>query len=362
VLVCCLEKTSDDAGKIEELGELARACHLNPVAFLTTTRRKPDPAHYIGGGKLAELRELCDRKSATTVVFGHDLSAAQTRNLERALERKVTDRVTLIVEIFARRARSSEGKLQVEIARARVELSKLAGYWTHLERQRGGLGAVGGPGEKQIEIDRRIIKKRISRLNGQIGKRMNQTRMTKRRRQRRGIPTVALVGYTNAGKSTLLNALTGSSDAVASGRMFETLDSLSRKIRLGGGREVVVTDTVGFLRNLPHELVAAFQATLSETADADLLLHVVDASSPDAEQQIRAVENALDNGVGGSGTPRLLVWNKCDCSRMKPQARKDQYGRIKDISISALKGDGLDCLRDALEETLASIQPSTSLG
>ena len=355
-LVCADRNRFDAEWLLEELGELALACGLRPVATLTTTRQRPDPAYYIGSGKLEELAALCRKRSARTVVFDHDLSSAQIRNLERALRLRVTDRVMLIIEIFARRAKSFEGKLQVEIARCRIELSKLTGYWTHLERQRSARGALGGPGEKQIEIDRRLVQQRISKLGKQLAKCMNQTRMQKRRRQKRGVPTVALVGYTNAGKSSLLNALTGRRDAIASNRMFETLDSLSRRVHLADGVDAVLTDTVGFLRELPHDLVAAFRATLSETADADLLVHVVDASSPDAEVRIAQVERTLEKSVDGGFRPRLLVWNKCDRIGLPAGIHRDPYGRISDVSVSATIGEGLDGLKGALAETLSGIQ------
>ena len=361
ILTCNAQGKLETNYSLEELGELVRACGLDPVSSVTTSRLKPDPAYFIGSGKLAELKVLCDKLAPDVVAFGNELSTAQIRNLERALGRRVADRVMLIIEIFANRAKSFEGKLQVEVARCHVELSKLAGYWTHLERQRNARGALGGPGEKQIEIDRRILQKRISRLNKSLGKCMNQTRMQKRLRQRRGVPTVGLVGYTNAGKSTLLNALTGRRDAVASNRMFETLDSLSRRIRLADGGTAIVTDTVGFMRNLPHELIAAFHATLAETADADLLLHVVDASSPDAEQQIAAVEGTLERNVDGGKKPRLLVWNKCDRTGASAGMRKDCCGRIESVTVSATSGEGLDCLKSALSEILAGIRPSSDM-
>ncbi len=338
------------------------ACDLCPMATLSASRKRLDPAYFIGSGKVSELKSLCSSARADVVVFGHDLSAAQMRNLESELGCRVTDRVMLIIEIFAKRARSFEGKLQVEIAKARIDLSKLAGYWTHLERQRSARGAVGGPGEKQIEIDRRLIQRKVSRLEISIDKYTNQARMHIRRRHRQGVPTVALVGYTNAGKSTLLNAMSGKSDAHPSSRMFETLDSLSRKIHLGDGRHAVMSDTVGFLRELPHDLVAAFRATLAEAVHADLIVHVVDMSSERMEREMQAVEHTLHNEIDAGLKPRLVVWNKCDLTGTPAEIRRDRYGRIEQVSVSAMRGEGLDLLRFALVEKLGHAKVGSTAG
>jgi GTP-binding protein HflX len=274
----------------------------------------------------------------------------QQRNLERALECRIVDRVSLILDIFAQRARSAEGKLQVELAQLRHMATRLVGGWTHLERQKGGIG-LRGPGETQLETDRRLIGERIKLLRERL-RRVDVTRATQSRtRQRAQVRTVALVGYTNAGKSTLFNRLTGAK-VHAANQLFATLDTTLRRIALPGMDSVVLSDTVGFIRDLPHDLVAAFRGTLAEAAQSDLLLHVIDASAPDRDDQVAAVDTVLTE-IGAVDLPHLRVLNKCDLAGLAPGIERDGCGTIATVRVSALTGEGLDALRAALAERLA---------
>lgn len=311
-------------------------------------RPRPDPTYYIGSGKAAEIGELVAEHALTLVMFDNELSPAQQRNLERLWSVRVADRTDVILEIFAQRARSHEGKLQVDLARLQRQSSRLVRAWTHLERQQGGAGVRGGPGEKQIELDRRMIAARIKQLRMRL-ERLQRQRATRRRaRDRRGALAVSLVGYTNAGKSTLFTALTHS-DAYAANQLFATLDTLSRRVRLAEGAEVVLADTVGFIRDLPHQLIEAFRATLEETASADLLLHVVDFASPEREAQADEVERVLAE-IGAADVPAIVVCNKIDAAARAPGIERDAYGRIVRVFLSARTGAGLDLLRQALVE------------
>ncbi len=345
--------------ELHELRELALSAGLQPLATLWSARRRLDPALYLGRGKVETLGELVQQHAARCVLFDNALSPAQQRNLERALEVPVWDRTALILEIFARRARSGEGKLQVELARLRHAATRLVRGWTHLERQQGGIGLRGGPGEKQIELDRRMLEDKIKLLQLRLRKLECQRATQRRARARGGLLRVSIVGYTNAGKSTLFNALTHSHGYVAD-QLFATLDTTTRRIFLGEGLHAVVSDTVGFIRDLPHGLVEAFKATLDETLDADVLLHVVDLSNPQRERQIEQVNSVLAE-IGAQDIPQLLVYNKVDklrepvpySARLAAHATADGRASIKCFDVSALTGSGLDALRAQLAELAA---------
>jgi GTP-binding protein HflX len=311
-------------------------------------RQRPDPKLFCGRGKVEEVAAAALELNAGVVVFNHELSPAQERNLERELKRPVMDRTEVILEIFAQRAQTSEGKLQVELAQLEHLSTRLVRGWTHLERQRGGLGKTGGPGEKQIELDRRYIGKRVRVLRGKLEQLRHRREVQRRARARGDVLSVSLVGYTNAGKSTLFNAL-ARARAYSADQLFATLDTTTRRIWLPQAGSVVLSDTVGFIRDLPHALVAAFRATLEETVRADLLLHVVDAASPARAEQAEEVNKVLAE-IGADGVPQLLVWNKIDLAGLEPGVDRDEYGKIRRIRVSARSGDGLGDLRAAITE------------
>jgi GTP-binding protein HflX len=311
-------------------------------------RARPDAALSIGSGKADEIAARLAETGTTLVIFDHELSPIQQRNLSQRWDVTVLDRTELILDIFARRARSHEGKLQVELARLEHLSTRLVRGWTHLERQRGGIGVRGGPGETQLELDRRMLSIRVKRLRAQLGQLRKQRRTRRRARDRRPAFAVSIVGYTNAGKSTLFNALTGAG-TLAADQLFATLDTLTRRLRLPSGTEAVISDTVGFVRDLPHQLVEAFTATLEETAQADLLVHVVDASAPDRDEQIAQVDRVLAE-IGAADVPRILVHNKIDCIGRVPEAACDHYGRIDRVWASAASGEGLELLRRAIDQ------------
>ena len=297
--------------ELEELGLLAQTAGMSPVARITCKRRAPDAALFIGSGKADEIKLLAAQLGAKEVLFDQSLSPGQQRNLERHLELPVNDRTYLILEIFAQRARSHEGKLQVELARLQYLSTRLVRRWSHLERQSGGIGMRGGPGEAQIELDRRMIGETIKRTKERLSKVKKQRQTQRRQRDRRDAFNISLIGYTNAGKSTLFNALV-KARAYAADQLFATLDTTTRQLYLGeAGRSVSLSDTVGFIRDLPHGLVDAFQATLQEAIDADLLIHVVDAANPRFAEQIQQVQSVLKE-IGADGIPQLLVFNKID--------------------------------------------------
>ena len=333
---------------MDELAALAESAGVEPVVRVVVQRARRDPTFYIGSGKAHEIGAILAERGIALVMFDNDLSPAQQRNLERLWSVRVADRTDVILEIFAQRARSHEGKLQVELARLERQSSRLVRAWTHLERQQGGAGVRGGPGEKQIELDRRMIATRVRQLRERMTKIERQRTTRRRARQRRGTIAVSLVGYTNAGKSTLFRALTGA-DAYAANQLFATLDTLSRRLRLAPDVEVVLSDTVGFIRDLPHQLVAAFRATLEETASADLLLHVVDFASPDREEQAEQVGQVLVD-IGAADVPTIVVCNKIDAAGRGPGLERDACGSIGRVFVSARDGVGLDLLRQALVE------------
>jgi len=314
-------------------------------------RSRPDAALFVGSGKADEIAALVAATEADVVVFNHELSPAQERNLERRLQCRVIDRTSLILDIFASRAKSAEGKLQVELAQLQHLSTRLVRGWTHLERQRGGVG-MRGPGEKQLETDRRLLGVRVKALRERLVKLGKQRRTQRRSRDRQQVLSVALVGYTNAGKSTLFNALTRAG-AYAADQLFATLDTTTRKMYLPQLGEIVLSDTVGFITRLPHDLVAAFRATLEATAEADLLLHVIDSASPGRERQIEAVEKVLSE-LGADAVPQLRVYNKLDLTGVAPGVGRDEYGKLQSVYVSAQTGAGLNLLRAALSEILAA--------
>ncbi|MHB1052602.1 MAG: GTPase HflX [Thiobacillus sp.] len=354
----------DFAEGVAELRLLANGAGLEILGEVLGKRSRPDAALFVGSGKADEIAALVAATEADVVIFNHELSPAQERNLERRLYCRVIDRVSLILDIFARRARSAEGKLQVELAQLQHLSTRLVRGWTHLERQRGGVG-MRGPGEKQLETDRRLIGVRVKALRERLAKLGKQRRTQRRSRGRQNVLSVALVGYTNAGKSTLFNALTRAG-AYAADQLFATLDTTTRKIYLprlneGQGTEVVISDTVGFITNLPHDLVAAFRATLEATAEADLLLHVVDSASSGRERQIEAVEKVLTE-IGADSVPQLRVYNKLDLTAVAPGMGRDEYGRLQRVYVSAQTGAGLELLRDALSEILVADRARNETG
>ena len=340
------------AESLEELRLLAQSAGFRPQALIGGKRQRPDTALYAGTGKVAEIAAAVREHEAVVVVFNHELSPAQQRNLEKELECPVLDRTSLILRIFARRARSNEGKLQVELAQLEYASTRLVRGWTHLERQRGGRGFLGGMGETQIEVDRRLIGNRVKVLKDKLVQFMRRRDVQRRARARGEVLSVSLVGYTNAGKSTLFNALTHAG-SYAADQLFATLDTTTRRMYLAGTGNLVLSDTVGFIRDLPHSLVASFRATLEETIQADLLLHVVDASSGVREPQILAVNKVLAE-IGADAIPQILVWNKIDLTAVPAGLDRDEYGKICRVCLSAKTGAGLDFLRYALTEVAAS--------
>ena len=337
-----------DEGLVEEFADLARSAGATVAALLNARIDRPNPATLIGSGKLDEVKAAADATGADLVLVNHPLSPVQERNLEKFLQRRVVDRTGLILDIFAQRAHSHEGKLQVELAQLKHMATRLVRGWTHLERQRGGAIGLRGPGETQLETDRRLLQKRLEQLQKRLEKVEVQRTQMRRARVRSELPRVALVGYTNAGKSTLFNALTGA-EAYADNRLFATLDPTVRRIAVPGGN-AVLADTVGFVRDLPHELVAAFRSTLSEAREADLLLHVVDAADPLRDERIAQVDEVLAE-IGAGEIPQVLVFNKID-QLEDARARQDAIGAGSELRerlwLSARSGEGLPALRELL--------------
>lgn len=347
-LIVQLDFTGEE--QTEQLAEvrlLARSAGASVCAVVAGRRDSPDAATFAGKGKVQEIAAEIAAHEADLVIFNHELSAGQERNLERALGCRVVDRTSLILDIFAQRAQSSEGKLQVELAQLEHLATRLVRGWTHLERQKGGIG-LRGPGETQLETDRRLLGIRVGVLKERLARLERQRGVQRKARARGKLLNVSLVGYTNAGKSTLFNALTHAR-VFAADQLFATLDTTTRKLWLPEAGHIVVSDTVGFIRHLPHTLVAAFHATLEATAEADLLLHVVDSASPARDEQVADVNQVLAE-IGAADVPQLMVLNKLDLTGLAPSVERDDYGRILRVRVSAARGDGLSLLREALAE------------
>ena len=352
---------------LDELALLAASAGDEVVARVTAKRKAPDPALFVGSGKADEIKALVASTAAHGVIFDQSLSPAQQRNLERHLGVPVADRTGLILDIFAARAQSHEGKLQVELARLQYVATRLVGRWSHLERQQGGIGTRGGPGEAQIELDRRMIGDRIKTVKARLEKVKRQRGTQRKARERRGSFRISLVGYTNAGKSTLFNSLV-KARAYAADQLFATLDTTTRSLWLGHEQGAAsLSDTVGFIRDLPHKLVEAFEATLHEAAEADLLLHVMDAASPNLAEQQQEVDRVL-NEIGAADVPQLLVYNKCDLLDASQQPRQPSDWveihpgqRRQRVFVSARTGQGVDLLRQAVgEHALAALNAASS--
>lgn len=339
-----------DNPQVKEFIDLVSSAGVSPVYLEVSRRKTPTPNFFIGSGKVEQLKEITAAHDIEIVIFNHTLSPSQERNLEKELQCRVLDRTGLILDIFAQRARSHAGKLQVELAQLDHISTRLVRGWTHLERQKGGIG-LRGPGESQLETDRRLLRERIKWLNKRLARVDAQQKQSKRSRKRAELPTITLVGYTNAGKSTLFNALTDAG-VYSKDQLFATLDTTLRRLDLAGFGSIILADTVGFVRDLPHKLVEAFKATLEEAADADLLLHVVDASSFDRDEQISACETVLKE-IGAADVPSIMVMNKIDAAAGKPLPRLDlEDGKPQRVWISAQTGEGLELLTGAIGQAL----------
>jgi GTP-binding protein HflX len=335
---------------LEEFQQLARSAGATAVASITGRRQRPDPRYFVGSGKAEEIGAAVRAQQADAVLVDHALTPSQERNLEQLTGARVLDRSALILDIFAQRARSFEGKLEVELAQLKHLASRLVRGWTHLERQKGGIG-LRGPGETQLETDRRLLAARVRSLTRRLGRLKQQRDTGRSARAEIPVPSVALVGYTNAGKSTLFRALTGS-DVYIADQLFATLDPTVRRLQLPGGAVVVLADTVGFIRELPHELIAAFQSTLQEARSAHLLLHVVDASDPRRDEHIAQVDGVLSE-IGAGDIPQLRVYNKIDRIGVAAQLERDAHGCATSVWIAAAAQTGLELLRNAISERLA---------
>jgi GTPase len=351
-----LERDLGVENPLEELALLAVSAGIDVVEQMLANRKRPDPALYIGSGKAEEIRQLIADRTIDVVIFDHPISSVQQRNLTHLLALPVIDRTELILDIFARRARSYEGRLQVELAQIEHQMSRLVRSWSHLERQRGGIGVRGGPGEKQVELDRRMLDVKAKQLRLRLEKSAKQRKTRRRSRERHGAFKVSLVGYTNAGKSSLFNRLTGA-NSLAADQLFATLDTLTRRLRLPDGSELVLSDTVGFVRDLPHTLIDAFKATLEETADADLLIHVVDASSHDRDDQQHQVDEVLGE-IGAGEVPRLTVFNKIDRIDRPASFERGPCDNIERLWLSAKTGVGVADLVRAMSDRKSVQTPS----
>jgi GTP-binding protein HflX len=357
VLVSLDFGNTDYVESLDELKLLAESAGVQVVAIVEGKRSRPDAALFAGSGKVAEIGDVLREAEAGMVIFNHELSAGQQRNLEQRLQTRVIDRTTLILDIFAQRARSHEGKLQVELAQLEHLATRLVRGWTHLERQKGGIG-LRGPGETQLETDRRLLGKRVKSLKEKLVRLKRQHQVQRRSRARGKVLSVSLVGYTNAGKSTIFNRLTHANAYVAD-QLFATLDTTSRRLYLGDAGEAVLSDTVGFIKHLPHTLVAAFRSTLTEAVEADLLLHVVDSASPNRELQIDEVNGVLKEI--GADAPQIMLFNKIDIKGQAPGVERDEYGRIASVHVSALTGAGMNLIREILSEFGEKLRAETSM-
>lgn len=334
---------------VEEIKELVLSADMNIVSTINIKRSAPDPKYFLGSGKAEEVKFIIQESKADIVIFNQNLSPSQERNLEKYFSKRILDRTALILFIFAKRAKSYEGKLQVELAQLDHLSSRLIKGWSHLERQKGGIGVRGGPGEKQLELDRRILRLRIKQLKEKLDKLKRQRTMQRKKRSRSSVLNISIVGYTNAGKSTLFNQLTRT-DTLAMNQLFATLDTTSRKLFIGEGIECVVSDTVGFIKSLPTTLIEAFKSTLEESREADLLLHVVNMANPNHHEQIVAVYKILEE-IKASSIPQILVLNQIDKLDIKANHERDEYGRISSIQLSAKTGEGIELLKEAILET-----------
>jgi GTP-binding protein HflX len=349
ILVSIRFKREADVPDLQEFIHLTEAANVTPLATIEGTRDVPDSGQFIGSGKVEEIQQVIQTHQADLVLFNHRLNPVQARNLEKMLNCRVIDRTELILDIFAQRARSFEGKLQVELAQLKHLSSRLIRGWTHLERQRGGIG-LRGPGETQLETDRRLISKRIDQIQSRLEKVSRQRTQSRRARSRAEIPVVSLVGYTNAGKSTLFNRLT-SSNVFSANQLFATLDTTLRRIELPNKTSLILADTVGFVQQLPHDLVAAFRATLDETRMAEVLIHVVDCADPERQQRIEQVNKILEE-IGAAEIPQIIIYNKIDQLNETPRIERDENNLPHRVWLSAQTGDGCDLLLQALIERL----------
>ena len=367
-LLVHIQKHNSELATIVELKELVRSAGLVPVGCLSSNRRYPHPGTFIGGGKVDEIAAFLADQACDLVIFGDDLSPTQERNLEQALDKRVLGRTGLILEIFARRARTHEGKLQVELAQLDHASSRLVRGWSHLDRQRGGSGrgagagassGVGGAGETQLESDQRMVSDRIKRINGRLAKVQSQREHNRRGRTRSDVKTISLAGYTNAGKSTLFNQLCAA-DVLVENQLFATLDPTLRKLELPVVGNAVLADTVGFIRQLPHSLVDAFRATLEEVSQADLILHVVDAASPLRGEQISEVNVVLEE-IGAEATPQLMVYNKVDLLEEEPRIDRNAQGVVTKVWVSSIDGAGKALLLEAIAERIGEAVIETNV-
>lgn len=349
---------SDYQESLDELRQLSISAGLEVRGCLEGKRSSPDAKFFIGSGKADELLQMMQATTSNIAVFNHDLTPSQQRNLERLLQARVVDRTGLILDIFSQRAQSHEGKLQVELAQLEHLSTRLVRGWTHLERQKGGIGVRGGPGETQLELDRRMLRVRVKQLREKLLKLKAQRGMQRRARKRSNVMTVSLVGYTNAGKSTLFNRLT-KANIYAADQLFATLDTTTHKIFIPECGPVVLSDTVGFIKHLPHALVEAFGATLEEAAQADLLLHIVDTSSTNREEQIAEVNKVLHE-IGASRVPVVLVYNQIDKLGLEPALARDECGKISALHVSAKTGEGMDLLRLPMAEHYQYLQKQST--
>lgn len=345
---------TDYEESLDELRQLSTSAGLSIRGTIEGKRISPDAKHFIGSGKADELAQMMQASESGVAVFNHDLTPSQQRNLERLLQARVVDRTGLILDIFSQRAQSHEGKLQVELAQLEHLSTRLVRGWTHLERQKGGIGVRGGPGETQLELDRRMLRVRVKQLREKLVKLKAQRGMQRRARKRSNVMTVSLVGYTNAGKSTIFNRLT-KANIYAADQLFATLDTTTHKMYIPDCGPVVISDTVGFIKHLPHALVEAFGATLEEAAQADLLLHIVDTASTNRDEQIAQVNKVLEE-IGATNVPQIVVHNQIDRVGLEPSLSRDEYGRITSIHASAKTGEGLDLIRLSMAEHYRHLQ------